>query len=121
MCELELVYGIRRRRRSGSTCRGSSRPTGKDRWTRYLRELVMEGARGALRRRSPDEIRERIEHELGVITSMGFAGYFLIVWDLIRFARENGIRVGPGPGLGRGFGRVVLRCGSPTSIRCGTT
>ena len=32
---------------------------------------------------------------------MGFAGYFLIVWDLIRFARENGIRVGPGRGLGR--------------------
>ena len=37
-----------------------------------------------------------------MITSMGFSGYFLIVWDLIRFARENGIRVGPGRGSAAG-------------------
>src|SRR4029450_362528 len=47
-------------------------------------------------------ILERIEQELGVITSMGFSGYFLIVWDLIRFARENGIPVGPGRGSAAG-------------------
>ena len=41
-----------------------------------------------------------------VIGDMGFAAYFLVVWDLIRFARESGIRVGPGPGLGR---RVLRR------------
>ena len=52
--------------------------------------------------RSRREIRERIDHELGVITSMGFGGYFLIVWDLIRHAREQGIRVGPGRGSAAG-------------------
>jgi DNA polymerase-3 subunit alpha len=73
----------------------------------YLRELVAEGAR----QRYGDvttEIRERIDHELDVIVQMGFAGYFLIVWDLIRFAREGGIRVGPG--RGSAAGSVVSYC-----------
>ncbi len=67
----------------------------------YLRALVYKGAReryGEL----GDEIRGRIEHELDVIIRMGFAGYFLIVWDLIRFARDSGIRVGPGRGSAAG-------------------
>src|SRR6202008_960061 len=55
-----------------------------------------------------DEIRRRIDDELDVITQMGFAGYFLIVWDLIRFARESGIRVGPG--RGSAAGSVVSYC-----------
>jgi DNA polymerase-3 subunit alpha len=46
--------------------------------------------------------RERLELELGVICSMGFAGYFLIVADFIRWARENGVPVGPGRGSGAG-------------------
>jgi DNA polymerase-3 subunit alpha len=67
----------------------------------YLRRLVDEGARQ--RYGEIDEAtRGRIEHELGVICGMGFAGYFLIVWDLIRFARESGIRVGPGRGSAAG-------------------
>jgi DNA polymerase-3 subunit alpha len=45
---------------------------------------------------------ERLELELGVICSMGFAGYFLIVADFIRWARENGVPVGPGRGSGAG-------------------
>ncbi|HEX2025562.1 MAG TPA: DNA polymerase III subunit alpha, partial [Actinomycetota bacterium] len=48
------------------------------------------------------EVRDRLEHELRIICDMGFAGYFLIVWDLIRFAREHGIRVGPGRGSAAG-------------------
>jgi DNA polymerase-3 subunit alpha len=67
----------------------------------YLRRLVDEGAR----RRYGDlgqDVRARIDHELDVISRMGFAGYFLIVWDLIRFSRENGIRVGPGRGSAAG-------------------
>ena len=44
----------------------------------------------------------RLELELGVICSMGFAGYFLIVADFIRWARENGVPVGPGRGSGAG-------------------
>jgi DNA polymerase-3 subunit alpha len=67
----------------------------------YLRQLVFEGARQRYGEVTP-EITERIDTELQVICSMGFAGYFLIVWDLIRFARENGIRVGPGRGSAAG-------------------
>jgi DNA polymerase-3 subunit alpha len=73
----------------------------------YLRRLVYEGAAHRYGTVSP-EIRERIDHELGVIVGMGFAGYFLIVWDLIRFARDNGIRVGPG--RGSAAGSVVSYC-----------
>jgi DNA polymerase-3 subunit alpha len=67
----------------------------------YLRELV---DRGATERYGTitDEIRARIDEELDVIVPMGFAGYFLVVWDLIRFARERGIRVGPGRGSAAG-------------------
>ena len=49
-----------------------------------------------------DEYEERLEIELGVICQMGFAGYFLIVADFIRWARENGVPVGPGRGSGAG-------------------
>ncbi len=49
-----------------------------------------------------DEYRERLRIELGVICQMGFAGYFLIVADFIRWARENGVPVGPGRGSGAG-------------------
>ncbi len=77
-----------------------SPPAGKT-LDRHLRDLVAEGARARYGEVS-EEIGRRIEDELTVITSMGFAGYFLIVWDLIRFARERGIRVGPGRGSAAG-------------------
>lgn len=73
----------------------------------YLRDLVLRGA-GERYGEIGHEIRSRIEHELSIIGSMGFAGYFLIVWDLIRFARESGIRVGPG--RGSAAGSVVSYC-----------
>ena len=50
----------------------------------------------------PDGYAERLEFELGVITQMGFAGYFLIVADFIQWAKGNGIPVGPGRGSGAG-------------------
>ena len=50
----------------------------------------------------PDESRKQAEYEVGVITRMGFAGYFLIVSDYIKWAKEQGIRVGPGRGSGAG-------------------
>ena len=68
----------------------------------YLRQLVDEGARARYGADLAQDVRDRIEHELSVIISMGFAGYFLIVWDLIRHAREQGIRVGPGRGSAAG-------------------
>src|SRR5690349_3654566 len=58
----------------------------------YLRHLCEEGARKRYASRaSSQEVRERIDYELGVINKMGFAAYFLIVWDLCRHARENNI------------------------------
>jgi DNA polymerase III subunit alpha len=68
----------------------------------YLRQLVEQGTR---ERYGPDpgaEVWERVEHELKIIEEMGFPAYFLIVWDLIRHARENAIRVGPGRGSAAG-------------------
>ncbi len=50
----------------------------------------------------PPETAKRLEYELSIITSMGFTGYFLIVWDFIHYAKENGIAVGPGRGSGAG-------------------
>jgi DNA polymerase-3 subunit alpha len=67
----------------------------------HLRDLVEVGARERYGEVNP-EVRDRLEHELRIICDMGFAGYFLIVWDLIRFAREHGIRVGPGRGSAAG-------------------
>ena len=58
----------------------------------YLRHLCEEGARKRYASRaSSEQVRERIDYELGVINKMGFAAYFLIVWDLCRHARENNI------------------------------
>jgi DNA polymerase III subunit alpha len=67
----------------------------------YLRELSYRGAERRYGTLTP-EIRDRLEHELEIICSKGFAGYFLIVWDLIGFARRRGIRVGPGRGSAAG-------------------
>ena len=68
----------------------------------YLRQLVMEGARWRYGADIGGEVGERIEHELRIIEDMGFPAYFLIVWDLIRYANDNNIRTGPGRGSAAG-------------------
>ena len=93
MCDLSLTYGELHLPRFEP-------PDGMGH-DAYLRRLVEAGARERYGELTP-EIRSRIDHELDVIARMGFAGYFLIVWDLIRFARESGIRVGPGRGSAAG-------------------
>ncbi|GAA1349282.1 DNA polymerase III subunit alpha [Falsarthrobacter nasiphocae] len=50
----------------------------------------------------PDDVRKQAEYEIGIITQMGFPGYFLVVADFINWAKNNGIRVGPGRGSGAG-------------------
>ena len=50
----------------------------------------------------PDEVRKQADFEVGVITQMGFPGYFLVVADFINWAKDHGIRVGPGRGSGAG-------------------
>ncbi len=74
----------------------------EDRALAYLRDLTMDGARQRYGSAVPGAVTERLDYELGVIGSMGFAAYFLVVWDLIRFARDSGIRVGPGRGSAAG-------------------
>ena len=67
----------------------------------YLRHLSREG----LKRRYgeiSEELEKRLDYELDIIVEMGYAGYFLIVWDFIRFAGERGIYVGPGRGSAPG-------------------
>ena len=84
----------------------------------YLRQLVYEGARDRYETIT-DELRKRIDYELEVITSKGFASYFLIVWDCVEFARKHGIPCGA---RGSGCSAVVAYClhlSSPDPIRYG--
>ena len=67
----------------------------------YLEKIVMDG----LKKRYGEineELKERVNYELGVICKMGFAAYFLITWDFIHYAKTHGIPVGPGRGSAAG-------------------
>ena len=68
----------------------------------YLRALVLEGLRERYGDPAPAEALERADYELGVIERMGFSGYFLIVWDFVKYAKDSGIAVGPGRGSAAG-------------------
>jgi DNA polymerase III subunit alpha len=67
----------------------------------YLRHLAEEGLRKRYETPSPEAV-ERLNRELEVVKKMGFAGYFLVVWDFISYARSRGIPVGPGRGSAAG-------------------
>ncbi|MGA0099200.1 MAG: DNA polymerase III subunit alpha [Steroidobacteraceae bacterium] len=68
----------------------------------FLREQAVAGLRGRLPDAPPEGYRQRLELELDVSCQMGFEGYFLIVADFIRWAREHDVPVGPGRGSGAG-------------------
>jgi DNA polymerase III subunit alpha len=87
-------------------------PDGRDAFE-YLVEQVERGARRRYERVTP-EIEERLQFELRTIREMGFADYFLIVWDFISFAKRNGI--GVGPGRGSAAGSLVSYCLAITDI-----
>ncbi len=70
----------------------------------YLKELCLLGVKKRYGDSPAPEVLARLEHELGIICKMGFAGYFLIVWDFVRFAIENGI---PCSARGSGCGAIV--------------
>ncbi len=74
----------------------------------HLRRLVGEGATKRYGHPPSDVVQQRIEYELSTINDMGFASYFLIVADLIRFAKSNGVRCGPG--RGSAAGSIVSYC-----------
>ncbi len=82
-------------------------PAGKTE-SSYLEELVRIGARERYGDPLSDEVEDRIRHELEIIDQMGFPAYFLIVWDLIKFGRDNNIRTGPG--RGSAAGSIVAYC-----------
>jgi DNA polymerase-3 subunit alpha len=70
----------------------------------YLRELCEQGLRERYGPEPSQAARDRLEHELAIICRLGFAGYFLIVWDFVRFARERGI---PASARGSACGALV--------------
>jgi DNA polymerase III subunit alpha len=80
----------------------------------YLRARVEEGLRVRYGEPPPAQALERMEMELGVIERMGYNAYFLIVWDFVKFAKENGIAVGPG--RGSAAGSIVAYCLQITDI-----
>jgi DNA polymerase-3 subunit alpha len=67
-----------------------------------LRDLAIDGLRRRYGDPIPAEAKERLAFELGVISEMGFESYFLIVWDFVRYAKGEGIAVGPGRGSAAG-------------------
>jgi len=77
-------------------------PSGVASENELLDKLAVEGAKGRYGDPLPAEVKERLDYELGVITKTGYAGYFLIVYDFIKAARERGIPVGPGRGSAAG-------------------
>src|SRR4051812_37087381 len=76
-------------------------PNGEDE-VAYLRALAHDGLRRRYGDPPPAAAVERLEMELEVIIKMGFAAYFLIVWDFVKFAKDHGIAVGPGRGSAAG-------------------
>ena len=70
--------------------------------TAYLEHLAWLGAKERWGEILPPDARDRVAYELNVIATMGFSSYFLIVWDLIKHAKDQGIRVGPGRGSAAG-------------------
>jgi DNA polymerase-3 subunit alpha len=77
-------------------------PAGYAGETEYLRALVHQGLHDRYGDPPPAEALERAEYELAVIDAMGFSGYFLIVWDFVKYAKDSGIAVGPGRGSAAG-------------------
>ena len=81
--------------------------------TSYLREICFTGLRKRFAEVT-EELEERLDYELSVIKSMGFEPYFLIVWDFVKYAKEQGIMVGPG--RGSAAGSLVAYCLNITNI-----
>lgn len=68
----------------------------------YLEKLAREGLNDKFDGSPPEAYQRRLNDELSVIKKVGYASYFLIVWDFVKYARGNGIPVGPGRGSAAG-------------------
>jgi DNA polymerase III subunit alpha len=80
----------------------------------YLEERAFEGLKARYGSSPADAVVERLRYELGVVSKMGFSGYFLVVWDFISYARRQGIAVGPG--RGSSAGSLVAYCLGITNV-----
>ncbi|HEU4439775.1 MAG TPA: DNA polymerase III subunit alpha, partial [Methylomirabilota bacterium] len=80
----------------------------------YLEHLAFEGLARRYGSSPADAVVERLRYELGVVSKMGFSGYFLVVWDFIAHARRQGIAVGPG--RGSSAGSLVAYCLGITNV-----
>ncbi|MBR1673352.1 MAG: DNA polymerase III subunit alpha [Eubacterium sp.] len=104
-CNVEIVFGDQKIPKYDV-------PEGYTAFT-YLEKLCMDGIKERYRPVT-DELYERLKYELSVIQNMGYVDYFLIVWDFINYAKENGIAVGPG--RGSAAGSIVSYCLKITNI-----
>src|SRR4051812_13397447 len=94
-CEVEFTEG------NGTYMPRFPVPEGEDENSWFVKE-VEKGLHFRYPQGIPPEVRKQADFEVGVITQMGFPGYFLVVADFIGWAKDNGIRVGPGRGSGAG-------------------
>ncbi|WP_149587320.1 DNA polymerase III subunit alpha [Tabrizicola flagellatus] len=103
---LENTVEIARRCAYAATKRKPILPKFADDEVQELRRQANEGLQARLKviphSATPEEYQERLDFELGIIEKMGFPGYFLIVADFIKWAKDHGIPVGPGRGSGAG-------------------
>lgn len=77
-------------------------PQGEKDINSYIKTLVYVGIKKKYGENYSEEVKERTDFELGVITRMGYSEYFIVVWDFINYARINGIPIGPGRGSAAG-------------------
>ena len=93
-CHVEIEFGVTKLPKFDV-------PEGFTSWE-YLNKLCFDGLKRRYGEDPDPALVERLNYELGVIKSMGYVDYFLIVWDFIHFAKSNGIMVGPGRGSAAG-------------------
>ena len=111
-CNVEIEFGVTKLPKYDV-------PEGFDSWS-YLNKLCMDGLVerygdvNAPAGSTGQTLKERLDYELDVIRTMGYVDYFLIVWDFINYAKENGIPVGPG--RGSAAGSIVAYCLKITNI-----
>jgi len=104
MCDLDFEFGVLKLPKYAV-------PGGGDSFE-YLKSLCYDGMKKRYGENS--EVKERLDFELDVINNMGYVDYFLIVWDFIKYAKDNKIPVGPG--RGSAAGSIVSYCLSITNI-----
>ena len=93
-CHVEIEFGVTKLPKFDV-------PEGYSSWE-YLNKLCFDGLAERYEEKQAEELKERLNYELGIIQRMGYVDYFLIVWDFIHYARQHDIMVGPGRGSAAG-------------------